>query len=149
MKGIGLPTMVPRCSVEMLYKGLEDAVEHRHGAQRIPLLTGKDISTTCIISDLRRRRQHGSPFLSTQIHSRSPPHHHRNAPDTQQASAPPNASTTSRAPSSRAPCASCLRCTACPCPRTRWMGPPPGWTRRPRGRPPPRRDGWTRWLLEC
>ena len=36
MRSIGLPTMVPQCSVEMLYKGLEDAVEHRHGTSPFP-----------------------------------------------------------------------------------------------------------------
>lgn len=52
MKRIGLPTEIPQCSVDMLYKGLMDAVEHRHGKQRIPLITG--IGSAICVNDITR-----------------------------------------------------------------------------------------------
>lgn len=69
MRSIGLPSMVPITSsfssspklsrpdeqaemVAMLWRGLEDAVEHRHGKQRLPLIAG--IGQSVCVSDITK-----------------------------------------------------------------------------------------------
>lgn len=47
MSAIGLPTSHRSVTPEKMYKGLLDAVEHRHGKQRIPLITGVG-SSQCV-----------------------------------------------------------------------------------------------------
>merc|ERR1712146_476655 len=54
MLKIGLPTWINEMKdIDMLYKGLMDAVEHRHGKQRVPLITaiGKSICVNDITKD--------------------------------------------------------------------------------------------------
>jgi 3-dehydroquinate synthase len=84
MRAIGLPTMVPRGPsslppslppspaastaptraeeqaemVKMLWKGLEDAVEHRHGQQRLPLIVG--LGHSVCVSDVTREELEGA-----------------------------------------------------------------------------------------
>jgi len=52
MTSIGLPTKIPACedTIAMLTQGLNDAVEHRHGKQRIPLITG--IGSAICVNDI-------------------------------------------------------------------------------------------------
>jgi len=40
MKSMQLPTFHDGCTEDVMWKGLTDAVEHRHGKQRMPLITG-------------------------------------------------------------------------------------------------------------
>lgn len=40
MKSMQLPTYHDGCTEDVMWKGLTDAVEHRHGQQRVPLITG-------------------------------------------------------------------------------------------------------------
>jgi len=52
MKNIGLPTQIPEQAKAILPTALQDAVEHRNGKQRIPLLTG--IGSFVIVNDITR-----------------------------------------------------------------------------------------------
>ena len=52
--------------VEMLVKGLEDAVEHRHGAQRIPLITG--IGASVCVNDITKEELEGAVKELLQVH---------------------------------------------------------------------------------
>ncbi|CAM9851855.1 unnamed protein product [Ectocarpus sp. 6 AP-2014] len=48
MKSIGLPTIHESVQLAPMVKGLADAVEHRHGKQRVPLLKGCIGSSVCV-----------------------------------------------------------------------------------------------------
>ncbi|CAM9129103.1 unnamed protein product, partial [Ectocarpus sp. 4 AP-2014] len=48
MKSIGLPTIHESVQLAPMVKGLVDAVEHRHGKQRVPLLKGGIGSSVCV-----------------------------------------------------------------------------------------------------
>ncbi|CAM9767483.1 unnamed protein product [Pylaiella littoralis] len=48
MKNIGLPTIHKGVELALMVKGLSDAVEHRHGKQRVPLLKGGVGSSVCV-----------------------------------------------------------------------------------------------------
>ncbi|KAG5180242.1 hypothetical protein JKP88DRAFT_166645 [Tribonema minus] len=50
MRGVGLPTLHPAVTPAALAQGLADAVQHRNGAQRIPLLTG--IGAAVCVNDI-------------------------------------------------------------------------------------------------
>lgn len=50
MKSLGLPTNSPDLSSELAWQSCKDAIEHRHGEQRIPLIT--DIGESVCVSDL-------------------------------------------------------------------------------------------------
>jgi 3-dehydroquinate synthase len=50
MKNIGLPTQIPEQAIAILPTALQDAVEHRNGKQRIPLLDG--IGSYIIVNDI-------------------------------------------------------------------------------------------------
>lgn len=53
MLEIGLPTWINEMKdIDMLYKGLMDAVEHRHGKQRVPLITG--IGKSICVNDITK-----------------------------------------------------------------------------------------------
>uniref|UniRef100_A0A7R9YCJ0 3-dehydroquinate synthase domain-containing protein n=1 Tax=Pinguiococcus pyrenoidosus TaxID=172671 RepID=A0A7R9YCJ0_9STRA len=52
MKAIGMPTCWEHCTTDILWKGLEDAVEHRHGKQRLPLITG--IGSSVCVNDITK-----------------------------------------------------------------------------------------------
>lgn len=52
MKAIGMPTTWEHCEPDVLWRGLEDAVEHRHGAQRLPLCTS--IGSSVCVNDVTR-----------------------------------------------------------------------------------------------
>mmetsp|Transcript_12299 Transcript_12299/g.25121 ORF Transcript_12299/g.25121 Transcript_12299/m.25121 type:complete len:419 (-) Transcript_12299:1521-2777(-) len=52
MKSIGLPTIHTLCQPDTLWRGVEDAIEHRHGQQRIPLVRG--IGHSVIVNDITR-----------------------------------------------------------------------------------------------
>lgn len=52
MKDIGLPTQIPQQAIVILPIALQDALEHRNGMQRIPLITG--IGSYRIVNDIRR-----------------------------------------------------------------------------------------------
>jgi len=52
MQQIGLPTICDFCTIEILEQGLADAVEHRHGAQRIPLING--IGSSVCVNDITK-----------------------------------------------------------------------------------------------
>eukprot|EP00871_Galdieria_phlegrea_P005709 jgi/Galph1/625/GphlegSOOS_G5350.1 len=49
MKALNLPTIDPLCVPKVLWRGLEDAIEHRHGKQRLPLLNVTR-NESCIVS---------------------------------------------------------------------------------------------------
>jgi 3-dehydroquinate synthase len=51
MKSLGLPTMSSDLTPELAWQSCKDAVEHRHGEQRIPLIT--DIGEAICVSDIR------------------------------------------------------------------------------------------------
>ena len=51
MKNLGLPLMIQHVDLDILVKGLVEATEHRHGKQRIPLITG--IGSYTIVNDIR------------------------------------------------------------------------------------------------
>jgi 3-dehydroquinate synthase len=50
MKNIGLPTQIPEQAKAILATALQDAIEHRNGKQRIPLLDG--IGSYVIVNDI-------------------------------------------------------------------------------------------------
>ncbi|CAM9843620.1 unnamed protein product [Chrysoparadoxa australica] len=52
MTKIGLPTSHPSVTPDIMYQGLMDAVEHRHGKQRIPLITS--IGASVCVNDITR-----------------------------------------------------------------------------------------------
>mmetsp|Transcript_10646 Transcript_10646/g.19205 ORF Transcript_10646/g.19205 Transcript_10646/m.19205 type:complete len:103 (+) Transcript_10646:1165-1473(+) len=67
MKSMQLPTFDDSMTLETMQKGLEDAIEHRHGEQRVPLVKNgigsfafaNDISKTELESALKElRRMH-------------------------------------------------------------------------------------------
>lgn len=70
MKAVGLPTEIPQCSIDMLYKGLLDAVEHRHGKQRIPLVTG--IGSSICVSNVTREELEGAVAELDEVHAAFP-----------------------------------------------------------------------------
>jgi len=50
MKALGLPTIDALCVPQVLWRGLEDALEHRNGKQRLPLLNG--IGSCIFVNDV-------------------------------------------------------------------------------------------------
>ena len=50
MKALELPTNSPHLLSKLAWQSCKDAVEHRHGEQRIPLIT--DIGDSICVSDL-------------------------------------------------------------------------------------------------
>merc|ERR1712176_1562296 len=50
MKNLGLPTNSPDLKLELAWQSCKDAVEHRHGEQRIPLIT--EIGDSICVSDV-------------------------------------------------------------------------------------------------
>ena len=50
MKLLSLPTNSPDLDVKLAWQSTKDAVEHRHGEQRIPLIT--DIGASICVSDI-------------------------------------------------------------------------------------------------
>lgn len=54
MKKIGLPTEIPEQAKAILPTALQDAIEHRNGKQRIPLITG--IGSYIIVNDITREQ---------------------------------------------------------------------------------------------
>ena len=50
MSALGLPTWHDGCGVEVLWAGLVDAVEHRGGRQRLPLVTA--IGEAVVVNDV-------------------------------------------------------------------------------------------------
>ncbi|CAM9260300.1 unnamed protein product [Discosporangium mesarthrocarpum] len=48
MQRIGLPTIHESVQPEMMNKALLDAVEHRHGKQRVPLISGTIGNSVCV-----------------------------------------------------------------------------------------------------
>lgn len=54
MKQIGLPTEIPEQAKAILPTALQDAIEHRNGKQRIPLITG--IGSYIIVNDITREQ---------------------------------------------------------------------------------------------
>jgi 3-dehydroquinate synthase len=50
MTALGLPTTSSHLTSELTWQSCKDAVEHRHGAQRIPLIT--DIGESVCVSDV-------------------------------------------------------------------------------------------------
>ena len=50
MKSLSLPTNSPDLQSELAWQSCKDAVEHRHGQQRIPLIT--DIGESICVSDI-------------------------------------------------------------------------------------------------
>jgi 3-dehydroquinate synthase len=52
MQQVGLPTNCDYCTLNILEQGLIDAVEHRHGAQRIPLINA--IGSSVCVNDITK-----------------------------------------------------------------------------------------------
>jgi 3-dehydroquinate synthetase len=50
MESLSLPTTSPHLTSELVWQSCKDAVEHRHGEQRIPLIT--DIGESIVVSDI-------------------------------------------------------------------------------------------------
>jgi 3-dehydroquinate synthetase len=50
MKSLDLPTNSENLNAELAWQSCKDAVEHRHGEQRIPLIT--DIGESMCVSDI-------------------------------------------------------------------------------------------------
>lgn len=68
MRAVGLPTENPHMyELDILDKACSDAVEHRHGAQRIPLLTG--IGSSRCVSDITREELEGARVAFKAMHA--------------------------------------------------------------------------------
>ena len=67
MSSIGLPTLHSSVCPEVLEKGLADAVEHRNGAQRIPLLTG--IGSSVCVNDITPEELHEACIEMWALHA--------------------------------------------------------------------------------
>ncbi len=52
MKTMSLPTNSPDLKSELAWQSLKDAIEHRHGAMRIPLITG--LGESICVNDITR-----------------------------------------------------------------------------------------------
>jgi 3-dehydroquinate synthetase len=52
MQSLSLPTNSSHLTTELAWQSCKDAVEHRHGEQRIPLIT--DIGESICVSDVTR-----------------------------------------------------------------------------------------------
>lgn len=50
MKSLGLPTNSPDLKLDLAWQSCKDAIEHRHGQQRIPLIT--EIGDSICASDI-------------------------------------------------------------------------------------------------
>lgn len=50
MQSLSLPTTSSHLTSQLAWQSCKDAVEHRHGAQRIPLIT--DIGDSVVVSDI-------------------------------------------------------------------------------------------------
>lgn len=50
MQALSLPTTSSHFTLELAWQSCKDAIEHRHGAQRIPLIT--DIGESVCVSDI-------------------------------------------------------------------------------------------------
>ncbi|GMH83211.1 hypothetical protein TrVE_jg3762 [Triparma verrucosa] len=63
MKGLGLPVASDLMTEENCLKALEDAVEHRHGKQRIPLLKDRIGNSICVSDITEEEVQRALNFL--------------------------------------------------------------------------------------
>uniref|UniRef100_A0A7S2Y0A6 3-dehydroquinate synthase domain-containing protein n=1 Tax=Fibrocapsa japonica TaxID=94617 RepID=A0A7S2Y0A6_9STRA len=70
MTAMGLPTTCDFCTMEVLKQGLIDAVEHRHGAQRIPLVKG--IGGSVVVNDITPAELEVALRDLVEVHSTSP-----------------------------------------------------------------------------
>jgi len=70
MQILGLPTTSSHLSTELAWQSCKDAIEHRHGAQRIPLIT--DIGESVCVSDVTREElERGIELLKKFNHTKS------------------------------------------------------------------------------
>ena len=70
MQALNLPTTSSHLSPELAWQSCKDAVEHRHGAQRIPLIT--DIGESVCVSDITKEEpERAIELLKKFDHTRS------------------------------------------------------------------------------
>jgi len=66
MKSMALPTNSDDLQLELAWQSCKDAVEHRHGQQRIPLIT--DIGESICVSDITKDELERAVDMMTELH---------------------------------------------------------------------------------